>query len=299
MRKLIVRTLVSLLPFAVQAVTLTVQADVQTVRATPDVNYASTATITVTPSDHALLRFSPSDAIQPGWEATIQRATLRLHISAVQGTGNILILSSTANWDEVAVTYNSEPLSSQSVAQVPIPTTAGDLEIPITTAIQKHLQNGTGPFSLQLHFIGATPDAKIVFDSKENTTTSRAPSLDVLLRGPVGPRGPIGSKGPQGPVGAQGTMGPRGGGIDFPEWERHSFDIPADSKPVLVLICRNDHTAVSGGCGLSDGDVFNADSGVQVIQSQRRPTSWLCQVKNDTTRSIQVQVAVLCTTSLQ
>ena len=51
---------------------------------------------------------------------------------------------------------------------------------------------------------------RVQFDSKEDTTTSHPPELEVTPIGPQGPQGPAGPTGATGQTGAQGDPGPAG-----------------------------------------------------------------------------------------
>jgi Collagen triple helix repeat (20 copies) len=112
----------------------------------------------------------------------------------------------------------------------------------VTPAVQAWL-NGTPNYGLALvptptpHVGGTTPAINyfIQFDSKESTTTSHAPEIDVELvsAGPQGPMGPAGASGaagapglnglpgamgqpgPAGPAGAAGAAGPQGPPVSF------------------------------------------------------------------------------------
>jgi hypothetical protein len=86
--------------------------------------------------------------------------------------------------------------------------------------VQGWIANPASNFGVSL----SAPGGAVVFlDSKENTSTSHAARLDIVLAssGPQGPVGPAGPQGIQGPMGSQGSVGPQGppgpaGGLTLP-----------------------------------------------------------------------------------
>jgi hypothetical protein len=139
---------------------------------------------------------------------------------------------------------------------------AGDyVVIDITSAVDDWLDGTQANDGIAL--VANTPlDAS--FDSKENTTFSHPPELDVVYngngaQGPTGPQGPTGTTGAQGPTGATGPIGPAGpGGIIgiqlFTTPGTTQFVVPPNTTHVLVEL-------IGGGGGGGENDVFDEGGG--------------------------------------
>ena len=137
-------------------------------------------------------------------------------------------------WTEKTINYSTVPsLGTTIAASVPLATTSKltYVEIDITPAVVEWL-NGTQP-NEGIALVANSP-LVATFDSKENTTTSHPPELDIVYvnNGPQGPAGPQGPQGPQGPIGVNGPAGPTGpAGINnrgtwvsttvYLRWEQH------------------------------------------------------------------------------
>ena len=160
-------------------------------------------------------------------EENISAAHLRLFVSkAYFKPGALSIHAVSGPWDEETITHFNRPSHefSPSAGPVPIDKTNAYVTVDITNLVKDWVAGDLANNGLVI-----IPSNGIVarFDSKENTTTSHPPVLEIMLagQGPAGPQGPQGEKGdkgdpgdtgPQGPPGPQGEKGDKGDrGADF------------------------------------------------------------------------------------
>jgi Collagen triple helix repeat (20 copies) len=131
-------------------------------------------------------------------------------VNKVGNPGSMDVNVPTGSWSESTVTGLSGIGVGASVAG-PIPVTTQDtfISIPVTIQVQNWL-TGAPNNGFILTAVGS---ASVFFDSKEATSTSHQPVLEVDLIGPqgaAGPKGPSGPTGVAGPPGAPGATGPQG-----------------------------------------------------------------------------------------
>jgi Collagen triple helix repeat (20 copies) len=185
--------------------------------ATPKLNYGPSIILAVGPGTSSYVQFNLS-GIPAG--ANISKATVRLYVDAVSGSGTLDVFQVTSSWTENKVTYNTRP-TQQSVSAIvgsSVPITSASwnqfLLIDITPLAQGWV-NGTIPnngIALAL----TSGSGIFSFDSKESFLTGNGPELEIALasgtgpQGPVGPSGPVGGIGPQGPQGSAGPAGAAG-----------------------------------------------------------------------------------------
>ncbi len=178
---------------------------------TPKLNYGPSIILAVGPGTNSYVQFNLS-GIPAG--ATISKATLRLYVDAVSGSGTLDVFQVTSSWSENKVTYSTRP-TQQSVSAIvgsSVPITSASynqfLLIDITplargwlngtipnNGVALSLTNGSGTFSI---------------DSKESLLTGNGPELEIALASGTGPQGAAGPAGPQGPAGPAGVIGPQG-----------------------------------------------------------------------------------------
>lgn len=202
--------------------TLNVAADAQTSSAHPHVKFGLQPEMAVRQGERAptltsYLRFDLS--VLPS-EPTVQKAILRLWVSAVARPGTIEVLPISSPWQEGSITGGSTPELGAPIATFVVE--GGDalhfIDVEITGLVQ-----GWARGALENHGVALRGmDSGVVnatFDTKESTLTSHAPELEVAMAGqpgptgpggPPGPTGPQGEPGPQGPTGSQGVVGPTG-----------------------------------------------------------------------------------------
>src|ERR1700722_3976031 len=181
---------------------------------TPKLNYGPSIILAGGAGTNSYVQFNLS-GIPAG--ASISKATLRLYVDAVSGSGTLDVFQVTSSWGENKVTYSTRP-TQQSVSAIvgsSIPITSASynqfLLIDITPLAQGWL-NGTIPNNgVALALTGGSGTFSI--DSKESLLTGNGPELEIALAngsGPQGPVGPAGVIGPQGPPGAAGAAGATG-----------------------------------------------------------------------------------------
>jgi hypothetical protein len=188
---------------------LTPTGDAYTNTATPTVNYGSGVAIAVASNQTAYIQFNLS-SIPAGYTgATISQATLKLYVYSLVTAGSFNVDYVNGAWAEGTIAAdNAPPVGTTIAASVPL-TTADKgqyILIDITSAVQAWLNGTATNYGIALVGIGPL---KASFDSKENTTTSHPPELDVVFAG-SGAQGPAGPQGLQGPPGTQGSQGPSG-----------------------------------------------------------------------------------------
>src|SRR5579859_4680701 len=153
--------------------------------------------------------------------SNVSKATLKLYVNAVNTAGNFNIVYVTTARSESAITVKTSPSLGGTIASA-VPVTTSSLNqyilIDITSAVQAWLNGTQANNGIGLVGNGSLSAS---FDSKENTSMSHPPELDIVFvnsgpQGPVGPQGPAGQQGlqgPQGPIdltGATGAQGPQG-----------------------------------------------------------------------------------------
>src|SRR6202034_1367891 len=186
-------------------------ADTFVSNSTPKLNYGPSIILAVGPGTSSYVQFNLS-GIPAG--ATISKATLRLYVDAVSGSGTLDVFQVTSSWTENKVTYNTRP-TQQSVSAIvgsSIPITSASynqfLLIDITPLAQGWL-NGTIPNNgVALALTSGSGTFSI--DSKESLLTGNGPELEIALASGSGPQGAAGPAGPQGSAGPAGAIGPQG-----------------------------------------------------------------------------------------
>ncbi len=202
------------------------------------VNHGSLAGITIGGIHGAqgLLKFDLGTLPAGTTADQVSGAFLFVYVTTVGSTGNITVNEAASPWLESTVvnapSVGAPANLSGGVVAIAAGIYPGFLAIDVTQAVKDWL-NGTTNNGLILT-TGPTPNAQIVIDSKESTTTSHPAALTVTLAstggggatGPTGPTGAtgatgtgtagatgatgIGTAGATGPTGSQGTTGPTG-----------------------------------------------------------------------------------------
>jgi hypothetical protein len=197
---------------------VTPSADSWTNSSAPTTNYGSNPLISVaSPAGTSYIQFNLSSIPSGYTGASVTKATLKLYVNAVVRAGSFNIDYVNGSWSESTITASMAPVLGGTIAaSVPVTTAQANqyILIDITAAVQAWL-NGTTNDGIALV---ANGPLNVSFDSKENTTTSHPPELDIVFtntgaQGPAGPQGaqgPQGSQGPSGPMGLSGPAGPQG-----------------------------------------------------------------------------------------
>ena len=116
----------------------------------------------------------------------VSKAYLKLYTSAVTGQGTFDVYQVTSPWVEGTVTYNTMPsmtLVAAGGGSCPgvqcVNTTSKYVQVDITSLVQGWLNAPSTNLGLALKPNGTT--ISVTFESKESTTTSHAPEVDVVL----------------------------------------------------------------------------------------------------------------------
>jgi hypothetical protein len=115
--------------------------------------------------------------------ASISQATLKLYVNTVTTAGAFELYAVNGTWTESALTYSIAPaLGSVIDSNVPITTADKNqyILIPMTSTVQGWLTTPSSNNGIALVAVGSF---NATFDSKETTTTSHPPELDVVFAG--------------------------------------------------------------------------------------------------------------------
>jgi len=199
--------------------------DAYTDAAKATTNFGNAATLPVSGSGATLkrawIKFDLPSVLPAGTTASqVSKATLKLWVSTAKTGGpvSVYVVTGTPAWVEGTGAVGSGITNGTAPTLAPSPvingwqiTSAGDFAaVDVTSLVQSWVTTPTLNLGIAL-----TPDASTVnvsFDSKESTTTSHGPQLEIQLvnQGPAGPQGPQGLTGPAGPIGPQGPVGATG-----------------------------------------------------------------------------------------
>ena len=200
-------------PFPSPAVQPVISQDTYVSSTAPDTAHGTLSTIVVNIQSRAFVKFDFS-TVPPIPVSQLLKATLRLWVNSRIVTGSVSILPATGAWTEV-VTYNSSPPQGVCFPGIPCGYVAG---IPIakqwlTVDVSSTVREWLAGTRANNGFAITSQGGAATFDSKESTTTSHGPELELVFSGPPGPpgpTGPTGAAGPRGPQGYQGIQGPAG-----------------------------------------------------------------------------------------
>ncbi|HEY7388734.1 MAG TPA: DNRLRE domain-containing protein [Bryobacteraceae bacterium] len=219
MKKLTLTLALVLSPLAGWANTVGVSADSYISSSNPTLNFGNGTTLNIGGGNSALILFDfsslPSDIV----DSNIQKATLTVFVNKAFTSGGLDISPVLRGWSESAVTYNNRPgVGGPFQRNVPVTASGSYVTVDITSLVRQwvgevgeKLDNNGVAISAAL----AQPNTVVSLDSKESTSTSHPPFLEVTLvsEGPPGPQGPQGlqgAQGPRGPAGIAGGPGPQG-----------------------------------------------------------------------------------------
>src|SRR5208337_3616307 len=165
---------------------LTPSQDAYTNSALPTTNYGAATLLYVenaTATETAYIQFNLS-SIPAGYTgANITKATLKLYVNAVTTAGSFNVDYVNGTWAEKTITANLAPaLGTTIAASVPLTTASKNqyILIDLTAAVQAWL-NGSEPND-GIALVGNSP-FNANFDSKESTSTSHPPELDIVFAG--------------------------------------------------------------------------------------------------------------------
>lgn len=202
----------SLLAFtSAQGAAALIAEDAYTTTARSRKTFGASPVLIVGSRELSFLRFDLS-ALPAGLAADqIAKATLQLWVSQATRNGDVQILPVTSEWSELTISAEDAPTVSPTAAAF-FPIVAGQQRVFVSADITPLVRDWiTG--TQENHGIalaGLAGGAAARFDSKENSATSHAPILEIVLAGPQGTIGLQGMVGPKGDKGDTGEMGPQG-----------------------------------------------------------------------------------------
>jgi len=191
-------------------------------------NFGNATTLPVSGSGtklkRAWIKFDLPSVLPPGTTASqVNKATLKLWVStaATGGPVNVYVVTGTPAWVEGTGAAGSGITDGIAPTLAPSPlisgwqiTKAGNFAaVDVTSLVQSWVT--TPALNLGIALTPGVSTVNVAFDSKESTTTSHGPQLEIQLvnqgaTGPQGPPGPTGATGPIGPQGPVGATGPAG-----------------------------------------------------------------------------------------
>jgi hypothetical protein len=179
---LLTRALFTIIVFSVSAsAQITPSQDAFTNGASPGINYGANTLLNVnSASEMSYIQFNLA-SVPTG--ATVSQATLKLFVTTVTNPGSFNIEFVTGAWAEGTITYNMAPVIGSAIASS-VPIAADETNeyvlVDITPAVYEWVSGSQPNDGIALVANGVFNAS---FDSKENTTTSHAPELDIVLTG--------------------------------------------------------------------------------------------------------------------
>jgi len=159
---------------------LTPSGDAYTNTADPTTNYGASKLLDVESSQTTYIQFNLS-SIPTGYTSSdITKATLKLYVNTATKAGSFNVDYVNGTWSESTLDASNAPALGTTIqASVPIVTADKNqyILIDITAAVQAWL-SGTANDGIAL--VGNSP-VDATFDSKESTTTSHPPELDIVF----------------------------------------------------------------------------------------------------------------------
>ncbi|MGO9261745.1 MAG: DNRLRE domain-containing protein [Bryobacteraceae bacterium] len=140
---------------------------------------------------------------------TVQQALLTLFVDKVNAAGPIAVNVADGAWVESVVSGTTGfPSQGASVGTINASTTDTFVTLDATSFVQAWIATP----STNNGFMLTSSGGNVIFDSKENTTTSHPAFLTIFFAatGAAGPPGATGATGATGPQGAQGNVGATG-----------------------------------------------------------------------------------------
>ena len=167
-------------------------------------NYGVATNIVIAPGNAGLVQFDLS-AIPVS--STIAKAYLRVYVNKVVSGGTLDFALATSSWNETAVTASTQPTVGTVFATASASVAGTFVLVDVTAQAQTWLAVPASNFGIEITGEGTT---SVQLDTKENTTTSHPPELELSIAGPAGSAGTPGAVGPTGSTGVTGAAGTAG-----------------------------------------------------------------------------------------
>ena len=163
---------------------LSPSADAYTNTASPGTNYGAQKLLNLdSPSQTTYIQFDLSSIPGGYTSSNIAKATLKLYVNTVVTAGSFNVDYVNGSWSESTITSNMAPALGTTIA-ASVPLTKSEAHdyilIDVTAAVGAWL-DGTQPND-GIALVGNSP-FNATFDSKENTTNSHPPELDIVFAG--------------------------------------------------------------------------------------------------------------------
>jgi hypothetical protein len=234
-----------LLAATAQADTLPIVADAQTNSAAPRQRVGAAPLVGIrggfpgaTLTGYARFDLSALPALAP---ANVEKATLRLWVTALPAGGEIDVVPILGPWTERTIDAAGAPPVGPAIASLTVrPSDVKTyVSVDVTSLVRDWVGGTLDNNGLALR---ATPAGRVSvqFDAKENTTSSHASEIEVVLasygpKGDPGAEGSPGAKGDKGDKGDTGKVGPRG--IEGPPGPQGPAG-PATPNPMQIATLR-------------------------------------------------------------
>jgi hypothetical protein len=206
--------LLALCAGAAQALDTPLAADTHVNTTLPANNFGSLPQLNIGGGATALLRFDLSTLPAGTTAAKLVKASLKLYVNRIGAAGAIEVLGLNGAWDEATVTASSPPPTAGAGSGVSLPVSrAGQfVSVDLTPLVRQWITSPATAWGVALQPALSAPATVVFLDSKENTATAHAATLDLTLadQGPAGPQGLTGAKGATGAQGPKGDTGPIG-----------------------------------------------------------------------------------------
>ena len=152
--------------------------DSYTNSAAPTTNYGAKTTLNVNGATQA--SYIQFDLTSIPSTASVSKATLKLFVNAVTTGGTFDVDYVNGTWQESTIYFNNQPAPGGFIGSATLTTTSKNQYIPIdvTSAVQAWLNGSEQNNGVTLVAVG---NFNANFDSKESTTTSHSPELDVAF----------------------------------------------------------------------------------------------------------------------
>ncbi|HSS78283.1 MAG TPA: DNRLRE domain-containing protein [Thermoanaerobaculia bacterium] len=169
---------------AAQAVVTTTIVDTYVAATTPTQNFGSAETLNVNSQSIALIKFDLSSLPGGTTANSISKATLHLWVNTASPNpaGDVNVFPIAADWNGTTVNWTTKPANLGTPKATKTLKAGGSnyyLEVDVTDHVKLWLTTPAKNFGIAV--VAATPSLSVVFDSKENTTTSHPAILDTTL----------------------------------------------------------------------------------------------------------------------
>lgn len=304
-------TLALLIAPAAKGVDLPPAADSHISSIEPDRNFGSLGNLSVGNGSIALVRFNLSDLPAGTTADNIAKATLRVWISRIGTAGAIDAAGVNGPWDEASVSFNSSPPLGGTESTAVVATANTFVALDLTSLVKTWIVTPVANNGVALSAAAAAKSTVVFIDSKENSATSHAAALEIVLKGPAGATGPQGIQGPAGPQGRQGLPGPVGApgprglqGVQGPQGPGGVSGFIVISQFVtarvdlinpqqFLLPCPAGKVALSGSIIRQTTSVSGEDL-IEAPSTTGRVTTWLFAVLNRDLFTKRFQLFVTC-----